>query len=143
LIIKDLNKKEGQVCAAPVQLLDIYPTLVEMCHLKTFPALEGHSLTNLIKNPTQKWAYPALSFYGVGNIAVRDERFRLIKYEDGSTELYDLEKDPNEWYNLANNRKFENILQRLSNHIPLNWAPSSKYSTYNINEYFINKVKSD
>jgi len=141
LIFKGINEKSGQICTAPVQLLDIYPTLIDMCKLPPSELLEGHSLTSLIKNPVKKWTHPSLSFYGEGNIAIRDERFRLIKYEDGSLEMYDMQNDPNEWYNLAKDKKFRKTIQRLAKSEPSNWAPISKYSSYNFNEYFIKKMK--
>jgi len=141
LIFKGIKEKSGQICTAPVQLLDIYPTLIDMCKLPPNELLEGHSLTDLILNPDKKWEHPALSFYGEGNIAIRDERFRLIKYEDGSLELYDMKNDPNEWYNLAKEKKYRNTIQRLAKSSPSNWAPISKYSNYDFNEYFIKKMK--
>ena len=143
LIFKGINGNSGQICTAPVQLLDIYPTLIDMCNLPYSELLEGHSLTNLILNPDKKWAHPSLSFYGEGNIAIRDKRFRLIKYEDGSLELYDMKNDPNEWYNLAKDKKYRNTIQRLAKSAPRNWAPLSEYSNYNFNNYFIKKSKTE
>ena len=137
LIFKPLNSKKGLICSQPVQLIDIYPTLLELCGLPSNEMTEGHSIVNLIKNPNQVWAYPALSFYGVGNIAVRNNQFRLIQYEDGSQELYNLINDPNEWNNLAEFKKYNEIINSLSLDIPQNWASLSEYSEYNFNEYFI------
>ncbi|MEC3907052.1 sulfatase [Tamlana sp. 2201CG12-4] len=141
LIFKDVNGNGEKKCTAPVQLLDIYPTLIDMCKLPSLELLEGHSLTKLIKSPKKKWNYPSLSFYGEGNIAIRDKRFRLIKYEDGSLELYDMKNDPNEWNNLAKDIGYKKTIQRLTKYIPSNWAPLSEYSKYNFNEYFIEKSK--
>jgi arylsulfatase A-like enzyme len=142
LIFKDVNGNSAQISTAPVQLLDIYPTLIDMCKLPPSELLEGHSLVDLIKSPEKKWAYPALSFYGEGNIAIRDEQFRLIKYEDGSLELYDMKNDPNEWTNLAKDTAYKKTIQGLTKYNPISWAPLSEYSKYNFNEYFIDKSKS-
>lgn len=141
LIFNDINGNSAKKCTAPVQLLDIYPTLVDMCRLPALDLLEGRSLLSLIKNPKKRWGHAALSFYGEGNIAIRDERFRLIKYEDGSLELYDMKNDPNEWDNLANDKGHQKIIQELTKHIPASWAPLSEYSEYTFNEYFIEKLK--
>jgi arylsulfatase A-like enzyme len=139
LVFKEINGKEGQTCSAPVQLLDIYPTLLDMCKLPHSESLEGHSLMSLIQNPRKNWKYPSLSFYGEGNIAIRDERFRLIQYEDGSLELYDMKNDPNEWNNLANDDKYKRKVRGLRKFISSGWAPLSAYSKYEFNEYFIEK----
>jgi len=143
LIFKDVNGNSRQTCTAPVQLLDIYPTLVDMCKLPPSELVEGHSLANLVQNPHVKWPHPSLSFYGVGNISIRDEQFRLIKYEDGSLELYDLKNDPNEWYNLANENKYKKKVKEMIKASPQNWAPISKYSNYDFNEYFKEKLKNE
>jgi hypothetical protein len=44
---------------------------------------------------------PAITTHGPDSHAVRSERWRYIRYADGSEELYDLEADPNEWSNVA------------------------------------------
>lgn len=139
LIFKDLNASTGQVCKVPVQLVDMYPTLAELCHLPSLNYLEGHSLVKLIQKPDSPWTHPALSFYGVGNLAIRDERFRLIRYEDGSLELYDLKNDPNEWYNLAKQKRYSRTIEKLKTYVPDRWAPLSAYSNYNFNAYFTEK----
>ncbi|WP_159520509.1 sulfatase [Sunxiuqinia indica] len=143
LIFKDINNEGGKTCDKPVQLLDIYPTLLELCNLPPYQQAEGHSLTNLINNADEDWAHPALSFYGKGNVAVRGERFRLIQYEDGSLELYDLVTDPNEWFNLAKKSEYQEIIKTLKQFIPKCWADNSMYSRYNFNAYFIEKSKMD
>src|SRR5260221_715744 len=45
----------------PVQLLDMYPTLAELCGLPRPADNEGHSLVSLLHNPSAKWNYPAYS----------------------------------------------------------------------------------
>ena len=141
LIFRQPGSKKGQVCAAPTQLLDIYPTLVELCGLPSYPLAEGHSLVPLLNNPNERWNYPALSFYGVGNATVRNDRYRLTKYEDGSEELYDMKRDPNEWNNIANTKKGQKKTANLEVHIPKTWAPLSEKSSYNVNDYFKSKTK--
>lgn len=143
LIFKDLKAQEGQTCNAPVQLMDIYPTLVDLCELPPNAMLEGRTLRPLLENTDSEWAYPSLTFYGPGNISIRDERYRLIQYEDGSQEFYDLKIDPNEWYNLAGFFKHQMRINALKKHIPATWSPLSEHSSYNINAYFRQKTTSE
>jgi arylsulfatase A-like enzyme len=139
LIFKPLGGSVNERCDQPVQLLDIYPTLLELCDLPPYAMAEGHSLVPLINDTSREWEYPALSYYGVGNIAVRNRKYRLIRYEDGSTELYDMVNDPNEWNNLSDKKKFAHIQNDLLEWVPKEWAPLSKHSKYHFNEYFIDK----
>ncbi|MGK7394616.1 MAG: sulfatase [Candidatus Cyclobacteriaceae bacterium M3_2C_046] len=139
LIFKKPGQDQGQDTNAPVQLVDIYPTLTNLAGLPDYPMAQGHSLKPLLDNPSYAWPHPALSFYGVDNIAVRDQQFRLIQYEDGSQELYDMQKDPNEWVNLAYQEEFQSTIEHLQKHIPDHWAPLSPYSSYNFNTYFQQK----
>jgi arylsulfatase A-like enzyme len=83
-----------------VELLSVYPTLVELCGLPKNRQLEGVSLAPLIKDAKAPWRHAAISTLGQGNHAVRDERWRYIRYADGSEELYDHTGDPNEWENV-------------------------------------------
>src|SRR5690606_25131137 len=91
----------GSVSDRTVSLLDIYPTLLELCGLPANPALEGASIVSLLNNPKAEWERPAVTTNGLGNHAVRSERWRYIQYHDGTEELYDHETDPHEWYNIA------------------------------------------
>lgn len=91
----------GQRCNRVVSLLDIYPTLVDLCSLPSNDVCEGRSLRPLIENPTEAWPYPALINCRKGHYAVQTESHRYIRYEDGSEELYNHDLDPNEWENLV------------------------------------------
>ena len=141
LIIKDINTKGGQVSKAPVGLIDMYPTMIELCGLPPLEQLEGNSLVELMKRPNMKWEHPELMFYGEGNMVVRDGRFRLTRYEDNTMELYDMKKDPNEWYNLANDERHQKTIKKLEAYFPKTWAPLAQFSHYNINDYFLEKVR--
>ncbi len=139
LIFSLPGEKEAAICKAPVQLVDIYPTLIDLCRLPKLDMLDGHSLTPLIARPGKAWKHKALSFYGEGNVAVRSDRFRLMQYEDGSKELYDMLQDPNEWTNLANEKEYKKMVMKLMKCVPRKWAPLSKHSRYEFNKYFIEK----
>ncbi|MFT5469153.1 MAG: arylsulfatase A-like enzyme [Verrucomicrobiales bacterium] len=105
----------------PVELLSIYPTLVDLCGLPQNPKLDGVSLRPLLENPDAPWEHVAISTLGQNNHAVRDERWRYIRYVDGSEELYDHQTDPDEWYNLAEGEptpEHASVIARLREHFP-------------------------
>lgn len=118
--VPNLTKVNTQIIH-PVSLIDVYPTLLDLCGLSTKTSknekghpLDGSSLVPLLKNPdTEKWedTKPALTVVFAGNeykddpsmqhYAIRTERYRYILYNNGMEELYDHKEDPNEWQNLA------------------------------------------
>lgn len=110
--------KSGQRCHTPVNLLDIYPTLNELCDLPARSELEGRSLVPLLKDPDAAWEVPSLSTYGRNNHSLRDDRWRYIRYADGGEELYDHESDPLEWNNLANDPQYEAVKQGFRKWLP-------------------------
>ena len=118
LIIAGPGIKPNQICNKPIQLLDIYPTLLELCGMKKDIKLEGHSLVPLLKSPNSDWPYMARSSFGPGNYSIRSEMYRYIRYNDGSEELYDHKSDPNEWNNLSNNPEMKDVIKMHSVFIP-------------------------
>lgn len=116
----------GTRCGRPVDLLDLYPTLVDLCGLPAPPQkLDGVSLVPLLKDPSTSRERPAVTTYQLGNHAVSGERFRLIHYKDGSEELYDIAADPNEWTNLAGNPAYDQARRRLARWLPKTDAPEA------------------
>ena len=91
----------GQRCGRPAELLDIYPTLVDLCGLPPRTDLEGVSLTPQLKDATAPRDRPAITSHNQGNFGIRTEQWRYIRYADGAEELYDMVNDPREWTNLA------------------------------------------
>jgi arylsulfatase A-like enzyme len=123
LIIAGPGIAKGKTCDKPVQLLDIYPTLLELTGLRPDPKLEGHSLAPLLKNPQADWPHVARSSFGPGNVAIISEDFRYIRYNDGSEELYDRQADPHEWVNLAYEPAKKDVLQQHRAWLPTTYHP--------------------
>jgi arylsulfatase A-like enzyme len=119
----------GARCGCPAELLDIFPTLLELAGLPTRPDLEGHSLVPQLKDSRVPRPWPAITTHNQGNHAVRTERWRFIRYADGSEELYDRNADPNEWTNLANTPGTVETRRELARWLPrvdLPMTPGSK-----------------
>ncbi|MHB1308585.1 MAG: sulfatase-like hydrolase/transferase [Limisphaerales bacterium] len=93
--------KAGQRCAQPAELLDIYPTLIELTGVPARADLEGLSFVPQLTDASTPRERPAITSHNQGNHGLRSERWRYIHYADGSEELYDLQNDPHEWTNLA------------------------------------------
>jgi uncharacterized sulfatase len=109
LIIAGPGVKQG-ASARTVQLLDLFPTLVELCGLpepyRAPSRLEGHSLLSLLRNPRARWYYPALTvvrYQGKLGKSVRTDRWHYVLWDDGNAGemLLDHANDPNELKNLA------------------------------------------
>ena len=96
-----------------VSLIDIYPTLVDLCGLPPNKKVVGRSLKPLLMDRRAKWDFPALTYRKNDGKTLRDERFRYIEYGDGSTELYDHNSDPNEWTNLAKDPKYAAVMKSM------------------------------
>jgi arylsulfatase A-like enzyme len=107
----------------PAELLDIYPTLIDLCELPPRDGLEGHSLLPQLRDAAAPREWPAITTHGPDNHGVRSERYRYIQYADGSEELYDLQADPNEWTNLAGDPEFDAIKEEHKRWLPATSAP--------------------
>lgn len=110
--------KPGSQCKTPVDLMSIFPTLIELCNLKPKKDIDGDSLVLLLKNPIAAWNKPAITTYLRGNHSARSSKWRYIRYADKTEELYDHTKDPNEWNNIANNPEHTNTIARLKKWLP-------------------------
>ncbi|HEV7406190.1 MAG TPA: sulfatase, partial [Chthoniobacteraceae bacterium] len=119
---------QGQTVTRPVSLLDLYPTLLQLAGLPPKPELEGLSLVPLLKNPAEPWERPALTTHGFKNHALRSERWRYIRYADGSEELYDHENDPLEHTNVALKPEFAAIKEDLQKWLPKHDEPRNPNS---------------
>ncbi len=116
-------------CSRPVSLVDLYPTLAQLVGADVPPRLEGASLVPQLRDPTKERPFPAVTTHGFRNHAVRDERYRYIRYADGSEELYDHDEDPNEWNNLVRHPRYAEQRARLAEWLPqvdTEPAPSGK-----------------
>jgi arylsulfatase A-like enzyme len=125
LIVAGPGIRSGQRCAQPAELLDIFPTLVDLAGTAPVAGLEGLSLRPQLDHPdTPRRA--AVTTHNPDNHAVRDQRWRYIRLGDGSEELYDLSNDPNEWKNLASIAEFRPQIERLKSLLPASSAPHVK-----------------
>ena len=120
-----LPNKKGEGREQTVNLLDVYPTLVDYCGL-TPPAQEfsGKSMVPVFDDAAYSWDRPGFTCYGANYSSVRDERYRYIQYPDGSEELYDHDQDPYEFDNLAGDPSYVQVKKRLATHIPETFAES-------------------
>jgi arylsulfatase A-like enzyme len=108
--------RPGSRVSAPASLIDIYPTLCELAGLPIPPQCEGTSLVPQLRDPTAPRDTPAITTQTLtkqSGHAVRDDRWRYIRYFDGFEELYDHASDPDEFNNLARDPKFEGEKARL------------------------------
>ena len=117
--------KPAQRCDRTISYIDLYPTLTELCGLPAPAQLEGTSIVPLLRKPDAPWDQPAVTTYGRGRHGVRSERWRYIRYDDGTEELYDHENDPMEWTNLANKPELAAIKKELARHLPRNNAQNA------------------
>jgi arylsulfatase A-like enzyme len=90
----------GQKSSKPAELLDIYPTLVDLCDLPPLDHLEGISLWPQLQDANAPRRRPAITSHNQGNFSIVTEKWRYIHYVDGEEELYDIVNDPHEWDNV-------------------------------------------
>ena len=144
----------GKKCDQPVSLVDLYPTLLDLCNLPSNTMkndkgrpLDGFSLKPLLENPeTGKWEGPDYAITALykwaqyydpafQNYSLRFKDWRYIRYENGKEELYHTVKDDHEWNNLAQNTKFKKRVTEFRNQL-LSVIPKSIPEKPKSNEYW-------
>ncbi|MBK1875797.1 sulfatase [Pelagicoccus mobilis] len=110
--------KVGKACEQAVSLLDIFPTLNELCGIGEIDTLDGESLVPLLKKPKMDTGRAVVSTQKLNNHAVRSKDWRYIRYADGSEELYNQKRDPKNFTNLASNPEYDSIKKKLSEWLP-------------------------
>ena len=111
----------GTVVEAPVSLLDLYPTILDLTGMPAKPDLDGESLVPLLADPARERT--VVMTYQRGNHAVRSNEWRYIRYSDGSEELYDHRQDPDEIRNIALDGRHSGVIAKLRESIPTRNAP--------------------
>ena len=156
----------GATSGTPVSLIDLYPTLIDLCGLPSDTMkndkgrpLDGFSMKPLLTDPTAgKWDGPdavltaqykwARYFDPASqNYALRNKDWRYIRYENGKEELYHTAEDPHEWTNLALDDSYagtladfrKQLLARIPESIP---APEENAETWKA-DYFRKHPKAD
>jgi arylsulfatase A-like enzyme len=135
LIVAGPGVGRGARCQRTVELLDLFPTLLELTGQPARPDLEGHSLLPQLRDASAPRLWPALTTHNPGNHSVRTEQWRYIRYADGSEELYDEAQDPNEWTNLANDPKTLAVRQELARWLPKRDQPPAPGSKSRVLTY--------
>lgn len=134
----------GKIVDEPVEMLDIYPTLLDLCGLPAYDRNEGKSLVPLMESTDTTATFVAITTFGKDNHAVRSDNFRYIRYEDGEEELYDHREDPNEFTNQADNPAYREEIARLQTFLPENNANWDTKSSYSFQPYFVEqKARTD
>ena len=118
IIVPPKTKSAGQSCSRTVELLDLYPTLVDLAGLTPPTHLQGASLRPLLGNPQAAWTRPAYTQVQRGTFpghSVRTERWRYTEWDSGArgVELYDHDNDPQELKNIAGNPQFAEVQAQM------------------------------
>ena len=130
LIFAGPGVSAGGRSTQPAELLDIYPTLIDLAGLPTRDDLEGLSLRPQLADAATPRERPAVTSHNKGNHGIRSEKWRYIVYADGSEELYDMVNDPNEWTNLVADPAHAAVIAQHRKWIPevqLDPAPGSAH----------------
>ncbi len=102
-----------------VSLIDIYPTLIELCNLPEQHQMDGVSLVPTLVNPDSAVDRNVfMAYMERGGYALINSDWRYIQYHDGSEEFYDLNNDPNEWYNLVADESYRGIINEMKQSAP-------------------------
>jgi iduronate 2-sulfatase len=110
----------GRPSKRVVEALDIYRTLADLAGLPVAEGVQGRSLAPLLADPAAPWDHPAYTVWAerdtINGVSVRDERFRYAEWDGprGGAFLYDLDADPRELKNLADDPAFAGVRERLS-----------------------------
>jgi arylsulfatase A-like enzyme len=104
--------------ARPVNLLDLAPTIADFGGVPIRKEWQGKSLVPLVADPDSEWQSYTHTTFGRGDHTITTERYQYLHYFDGATELYDIQNDPDEFVNLANDPAYADVIKKLRQFVP-------------------------
>ncbi len=118
VIVAPQAKGNGHACERTVELVDLFPTLVDLCQLPAAGQLAGDSLRPLLDDTSAAWkaaAYTQVIRQEIHGRSVRTERWRYTEWDDGrhGAELYDHQTDPRELRNLAGEADWSDVQSQM------------------------------
>jgi len=114
--------QSGAVCRRPVELVDLFPTLFELCGLELPDGVEGTSLVPVLQDAARPWKRAGFTYRSRTHTSVRTERWRYTEYGSPDTaELYDHDADPREFTNLVGRPECADVVAELSGLIRDGW----------------------
>ena len=130
LIVRDSRKKDlaGQEVQDLVSLMDLGPTILAAAGIEVPSYLEGRSLIPYIEGADanlapREWVFCEDNY----QVMMRGERYKLVYYiGQEAGELYDLERDPHELWNLWDSPEDRDLKDQLLACL-LRWLASSTY----------------
>ncbi len=133
LMIKLPGMNSRQYCSRTVNLIDLYPTLIDLCELPA-KEIDGESIVPLLMDPEKEW-HPTVTTRGPGAHSVISEDWHYINWGNGVEEFYNLSSDQMEWNNLVRTAsdEVESAQEYLKSYFPENDAPMLPKSEKNKN----------
>ena len=141
LLIAGPNVPRGKTINAPVEMLSLYPTLLELSGLPAYSRNEGNSLVAMMQNNHGLEDAKAITTFGMHNHAIKMHNYRYIQYEDGKEEFYNHRSDPNEWNNEAANPKYASQIEKMKGFLPKMNSKWDEQSNYTFQPYFVEQKK--
>ncbi|WP_419194037.1 sulfatase [Novipirellula herctigrandis] len=114
--LPEMKDQNAAYCDRTVSLIDLYPTLVELCGLPA-KELDGHDFSPLLRNPQTEWKHFGVTVSAAGT-SVMGERYHYIHSLSGAEEFYDLKHDPMEWSNRINRPEHAGVIAEMKKHVP-------------------------
>lgn len=116
LIFAGANIPKNRIVDKYVYLLDIYPTLCEMLGIEIPESVEGKSFCRMFTEDDYETRKDLYFVYNNLLRSVKDKRYKLIEYRNyiRKTELFDLVRDPDEMHNLADDGRYADVRERLT-----------------------------
>lgn len=131
------NFSNGNLCKEPVGLIDLFPTLCDFAQIPVPQVCDGISLKPLLLGDgtiERKAIFSESVVLKVPEYAgcmMRTDKWKYCYYLDGTAELYDMEKDPKEWNNLAKVYYYADIVKEMNAQLLKFWKPSEQIARYN------------
>ncbi|WP_397364579.1 sulfatase [Olleya sp. R77988] len=141
LLFAGPNLPKAKKIHAPVEMLSIYPTLLELSGLPAYKRNEGKSLVAMMQNDEGVNEAKAITTFGMNNHAIKVDGYRYIRYEDGKEEFYKHSEDPNEWHNEADNPKYKEQIKLMKKYLPKVNSKWDSESNYTFQRYFVEQKK--